>query len=445
MNYDEKISRAAVLGAAGKMGSGILLLTAAEMTDVSLKPENKNKVFSLFAVDISEAALQGLRKYLSTQLLKIAEKKTVGLRELYSDRPELIENEDIIRQYVDDAMALVHFTTRLESAYNAHIVFEAAVEDVDLKVELIRKIKDNSDETPWFLTNTSSIPIAELNEKAGLDGNIVGFHFYNPPAVQRILEFVAPEGCNPDLLEFSLKLAKNMKKVVVQPGDFAGFIGNGFLMRDILYGIAQAEKLAGEMGFAQAVYMINRISNDFLVRPMGVFQLMDYVGIDVCQKIMLVMADRLNKPELYSPLIDKLISMGVKGGQYADGSQKPGMLNYEKGKPTEVFDPEKNEYLPIDGFRDECDAYIGKLPESHKPWKSVIRMPEKEGVLAAYFGELNNMETKGALLALDYLRNAKGIGEELVDSGIAKSAEDVNTVMMTGFYHAYGIINDFVK
>ncbi len=444
MNYNEKISRVAVLGAAGKMGSGILLLTAAEMTDASLKPENKIKVFSLFAIDISEEALQGLRKYLKTQLLKIAEKKTVGLRQFYHDRPELIENEDIIRQYVNDAMSLVHFTTRLESAYNAHVVFEAAVEDADLKVNLIREIIDNSAETPWFLTNTSSIPISELNKKAGLNGNIVGFHFYNPPAVQRILEFVAPDGCNPDLLDFSLKLARNMKKVVVQPGDFAGFIGNGFLMRDILHGIAQAEKLAGEMGFPQAVYVINRISNDFLVRPMGVFQLMDYVGIDVCQKIMLVMADRLNKPELHSPLIDKLIRMGVKGGQYADGSQKPGILKYEKGKPAEVFDPEKNEYVSIESFRDECDAYIGKLPESHKPWKSIIRMPEKDGLLVAYFGELNKMDSEGALLALDYLRNAKSIGQQLVDSGIAKSAADVNTVMTTGFYHTYGIINEYV-
>ncbi len=443
MNYDERIRRAAVLGAAGKMGSGILLLTAAEMTDISLKPENKNKVFNLFAIDISEEALKGLRKYLAIQLLKIAEKKTVSLRQLYRDRPELIENEDIIRQYVDDAMSIINFSTRLESAYDAHIVFEAAVEDVDLKVNIIRQIKDNSNEAPWFLTNTSSIPIAELDEKAELDGRIVGFHFYNPPAVQRILEFVAPEGCNQDLLEFSLKLAKNMKKVVVQPGDFAGFIGNGFLMRDTLYGIAEAEELAKEIGFPQAVYIINRISNEFLVRPMGVFQLMDYVGIDVCQKIMLVMADRLDKPQLHSPLIDKLISQGIKGGQYADGSQKPGILNYEKGKPVKVYDPEKDAYVSIDSLQDECDAFIGPLPESHKPWKSVIRLPEKDVLLANYFGELKTMNQNGAKIALNYLENAKNIGLQLVDSKIARNAEDVNTVMMTGFFHAYGIINDY--
>ena len=43
MNYDERLQNVSVLGAAGKMGSGILLLTAIEMADLSLKPENKGK------------------------------------------------------------------------------------------------------------------------------------------------------------------------------------------------------------------------------------------------------------------------------------------------------------------------------------------------------------------------------------------------------------------
>ena len=44
MNYEERLQNVAVLGAAGKMGSGILLLTALEMADLSLKPENKEEI-----------------------------------------------------------------------------------------------------------------------------------------------------------------------------------------------------------------------------------------------------------------------------------------------------------------------------------------------------------------------------------------------------------------
>lgn len=445
MHYDERIRRTAVLGAGGKMGSGILLLAAAEMADARLKPENRDKVFELHAIDISSESLQGLHSYLKSQLLRMAEKKTVALRGLYAERTDLVENEDIIRQYVDDAMQIVRFSTRIESAYDAHLVFEAAVEEVSLKVKLLRQIHENSANTPYFLTNTSSIPIAELNELAELKGHILGFHFYNPPAVQRIVEFVAPEGTVPEMVEFSLQLAKKMRKVIVQANDFAGFIGNGYLMRDILYGISQAEALEKEVGFAQAVLTVNKLSQDFLLRPMGIFQLMDYVGIDVCQKIMAVMSDRLNKPEIHSPLIDQLMEQGVRGGQYADGSQKDGILKYEKGKITGVYDVRTREYKKADKLRDAADQYLGPLPARHGPWKSLVRMPEREPWLREYFRELNEMQSQGALLGRAYLGEMSRIGRDLVGEGIARKAEDVNTVMETGFYHVYGLINDYVK
>ncbi len=75
MNYDEKLQHVSVLGAAGKMGSGILLLTAVEMADLSLKPENKGKAFVLNAIDLSDQALAGVVAYLRTQVVKIAEKR----------------------------------------------------------------------------------------------------------------------------------------------------------------------------------------------------------------------------------------------------------------------------------------------------------------------------------------------------------------------------------
>ncbi len=427
------------------MGSGILLLAAASMAEAKLKPENKGKVFELHAIDISSEALEGLYTYLKSQLLRIAEKKTVVLRDFYADRKDLIENKDIISQYVDDAMQIVRFSTRIESAYGAHLVFEAAVEEVHLKVKLLRQIDEHSANTPYFLTNTSSIPIAELNDLADLKGHILGFHFYNPPAVQRIVEFVAPEGTVPEMVEFSLQLAKKMRKVIVQANDFAGFIGNGYLMRDILYGIRQALALEKDMGFPQAVLTVNKLSQDFLLRPMGIFQLMDYVGIDVCQKIMAVMSDRLKKAEIQSTLIDELMAQGVRGGQYADGSQKPGIFKYAKGKITDVYDVRTRKYHNVTDKQDAADQFLGMLPAGHKPWKALIRMPEREAWLEGYFDELREMQSPGAGLARDYLKEMKRIGRDLVEEGIARKEEDVNTVMETGFYHVYGLINNYLK
>ena len=190
MSYVDRLENVAVLGAAGKMGSGIVLLTALEMADLALDPAHKDRDFALNAVDVSPKALAGLTKYLRDQVLRAAEKKTVALRGVYAGRADLVENEDIIRQYVEDVLALVRPTTRIEAAYGSSLVFEAVNENPGLKVKLLTQIKDHNTRDAWFLTNTSSIPISELDTKAGLGGRIIGFHFYNPPAVQKLVEVI---------------------------------------------------------------------------------------------------------------------------------------------------------------------------------------------------------------------------------------------------------------
>ncbi|HQO49620.1 MAG TPA: 3-hydroxyacyl-CoA dehydrogenase NAD-binding domain-containing protein, partial [Bacteroidales bacterium] len=140
MNYDERLQHVAVLGAAGKMGSGILLLTAVEMADLSLKPENKGKTFVLNAIDLSDENLAGIMDYLRVQILKMAEKKLIWLRQMYADRADLIDNDEIINQYITDAMRIVRPTTAIEAAYRAKLVFEAVSENRALKVKLLSQI-----------------------------------------------------------------------------------------------------------------------------------------------------------------------------------------------------------------------------------------------------------------------------------------------------------------
>ena len=445
MNYDERLQNVTVLGAAGKMGSGILLLTAIEMADLSLKPENKGKTFCLNAMDVSPQGLSGLMRYLKDQVQKVAEKKTVLLRKLYEDRADLIENEEIINEYVFDVMNIVRPVTTIESAYNSNLVFEAIIENEDLKTKIFSQIHENNPGV-WFFTNTSSIPIHILDEKAKLNGQILGFHFYNPPAVQRLVELITINTNSDEMVEFAKTYAKNLRKVVVTSNDKAGFIGNGHFMRDALHGIHEAERLAGEMPLVEAIYAVNQVSQDFLVRPMGIFQLIDYVGIDVVRFIMNVMNPHLPEEDLHSDLLDKLFDMGVKGGQNSDGSQKDGFLKYERSKPVAVFNPETKEYVGIDQLKDKVESFLGGLPSTWNPWKTVnFSKGQKDAMLETYFSELLNLKTKGAELARKYNARSNEIGNFLVSSGVANNADDVNTVMLTGFYHAYGPINQYLK
>ena len=445
MNYTERLQKVAVLGAAGKMGSGILLLTAQEMGDLSLLPENRDKTFVIYAVDISDKALADLMVYIKDQLVKAAEKKTVQLRKLYADRADLIENYDIIDQYVFDVLNIIRPVTSMEVTYGCNLIFEAIKEDPALKVKIFSQINKNNPNKPWFYTNTSSIPITQLDREAGLEGRVLGVHFYNPPAVQRLVEVIRAENTLDEVNDFAYEYIKKLRKIAVPSNDFAGFIGNGHFMRDALYGINEAKMLNAEMSWVEAVYCINKVSQDYLVRPMGIFQLIDYVGIDVCSYIMSVMNPHLTDEELHSDVLDKMIALGIYGGQYASGAQKDGFLKYERGAVVSIYDMDKKDYVPVAEFQSKCDAWLGELPSSWKPWKAVSFDKKKDILLETYFSDLKPIETKGAVLAKNYHKNSIAIGKKLVSDKVAANEADVNTVMLTGFFHAYGPINNFLN
>ena len=427
------------------MGSGILLLTALEMLALKLKPENRSKEYQLYAMDISEEGLKGLIEYIKKQVRKNGERKIDKVKELYTGEAGLTGDEDIVNRYVADVIGLIKSVTDLKPAYQSGLVFEAVNEDQKLKVRLLSEIDKNNPEKPWFLTNTSSVPIHELDEQAGLEGRIMGFHFYNPPAIQKLVEVIKSEKTIPDLAEFSKELVIRLGKIMVPANDVAGFIGNGHFMRDALFGIQKVEELSSEMSFTEAVFAINAISRKFLIRPMGIFQLVDYVGVDVVQLILKVMDPHFPDETLFSPLLDKLNSLGAKGGQNPDGSQKDGFLKYEEGKIAGVYDPDKKDYIPVQDFKTKVNEKLGQLPEGMLSWKELIKNPDKEALVEKIFSNMASMETLGAKLAIEYGTRSKEIGLQLVNGKVAQSEKDVNTVLLTGFYHIYGPINSYFK
>lgn len=444
MEYTQRLTNVSVLGAAGKMGSGILLLAAMEVADQRMKPENKDRHFVVNAIDVTSSALPGLMQYIRDQVLKAAEKKTVQLRNFYADRAEFIENSEVIEAYVNDVMSIIRPGTRLEAAYDSTLIFEAVSENASLKTKLFSQINDNNPNKPWFFTNTSSVPIGGLNTSGKLEGRILGFHFYNPPAVQKLVELITIDENSEEMKDFARELALNMRKVVVSSNDIAGFIGNGHFMRDALHGIAEAEKLSKDMPMSEAIYVVNRITQDYLVRPMGIFQLIDYVGVDVVRFILNVMNPYMPDENLHSDLLDALFAKEIKGGQFADGSQKDGILKYERGRAVGVYSLEKGTYILFEDFAERVNEWMGIFPSAVLQWKNLVRSPDKNVIVETIFAAYKKSDDRGCTLALDYARHSRDIGLRLVETGVANSGDDVNTVMLTGFFHAYGPVNDYV-
>ena len=138
------------------------------------------------------------------------------------------------------------------------------------------------------------------------------------------------------------------------------------------------------------------------------------------------------------------MNKNVKGGQRSDGSQKNGFMKYEKGAPVGVYDLEKDTYAELSGIKEKLDATIGTPPEGFNPWKKLLKDADKESKLAAYFGNLKTAEGFGAELARNYMQRSKEIGQSLLDDGVALSADDVNAVLMNGFFWLYGPINEYI-
>jgi 3-hydroxyacyl-CoA dehydrogenase len=444
MEYIQRLQKVSVLGAAGKMGSGIVLLTAIEMADQMLITENNGKSFILNAIDTSDEGLIGLVKYLQSQVLKEAEKKAVVLRRVYANKQKLIENSEIIDAYVQDVLSIIRTTTRIEAAYDSTLIFEAVSENQTLKEKLFRLINENNKNQPWFFTNTSSVPIGSINKNAALEGRILGFHFYNPPAIQKLVELITIEENPEGMVEFARKYAANLRKTVVPANDIAGFIGNGHFMRDALFGISEAERLSAQMPLYEAIYCIDRVTRDFLSRPMGIFQLIDYVGLDVVQFILRVMQPHIHGEKMHSSLLDELVLSGVKGGQFSDGSHKDGFLKYEKGKPVGVINKVSGSYIGISAFSEKADKWLGAIPNEILTWKALVKVSDKDAVLKPAFKALKDSATEGASLAVAYAKNSRETARKLVTDGVAHNANDVNTVLLTGFFHAYGPINDYL-
>ncbi len=441
MDFVQKMENVSVLGAAGKMGSGILVLLSFEMAKLKIG-KKENKEFVLNAIDVSPTALLNLMGYVKSQLIKHAEKNIVELRDWYKEDEKLISNEDVINQFVEDVMAMIQTSTRIETAYNSQLIFEAIKEDKDLKVKLFSQIKQNNPDA-WFLTNTSSIPIGGIETDANLKGDIIGYHFYNPPVIQKLLEIIKTRNTKPELTEFSVTLARSMSKVVVQSRDVAGFIGNGHFMRDAIYGLRLVEEISKTEGWAKAFFLIDTISRDLLVRPMGIFQLLDYVGVDVTRFILDSMQPSFLNECLSYTALNQMLDKEVKGGQYANGTQKDGIFKYEKGRIKEVYDLRTQKYVATESIEMECAAILGELPTLKIYWKSVVRDKNKAEILQKFFEELHQIDSVGAIIAIAYGKNSKAIGQMLIDTKVAENIADVNTVMETGFFHAYGPVNDY--
>ena len=230
---------------------------------------------------------------------------------------------------------------------------------------------------------------------------------------------------------------------MVRSRDVAGFIGNGHFVREGLYAAACVARLREELGEPEAIYAVNAVTETGLLRPMGIFQVIDYAGIDVFAAILEVMERCIEGESFPSELFARMVAAGRAGGQRGDGSQKDGFFQYDGRRRAGVYDCAAGEYRPLDDGRlAAAGAALGALSETGTDWSEVRAASDPPGLIRAHFQRLAEADGRGAGMALEYAAESRRIAARLVGDGVAASAEDVDTVVTHGFHHLYGPLDE---
>lgn len=274
------VRKAAVLGG-GLMGGGIAYVTTTKAgIPVRLK-------------DINPQGIANALKYGYSLLQK-------KLKRRFINRAELQQQ-----------MLLITGTTDYRGFHDADIVVEAVFEDLSLKQQMVADVEQHGNENTIFASNTSSLPIHQIAEKAVRPENVIGLHYFSPVDKMPLVEVIAHEKTSLQTIATTVAFARKQGKTPIVVKDGAGFYVNRILA---LY-MNEAANILLE---GETVESIDKALVKFGF-PVGPVNLLDEVGIDVGAKISPILAKELGERFAIPATFDKLLADGRKGKKAEKG------------------------------------------------------------------------------------------------------------------------------
>ena len=190
------------------------------------------------------------------------------------------------------------------------LVIEAAVEKMEIKKALFRKLDDQVREDAILATNTSALSISELASVTRHPGRVVGLHFFNPVHKMQLVEVITGRETTPEVAQRAIRLAQQIGKLPVLVKDSPGFLVNRILLP---YMIEAAALFWQGMNASE----IDSAMLNFGM-PMGPLRLTDEVGVDVALDVAATLAaafpSRLRVPEVL-PALQSAGMLGCKTGR----------------------------------------------------------------------------------------------------------------------------------
>jgi len=297
-----EIRKIVVIGA-GTMGHGI-----AEVAALS--------GYQVYLIDVAWDFLNKAKEKIQESLSKLAEKGAIKNPQEVLNRITLSVDYSVVR--------------------DADFAIEAVPEKFEIKKKVFESLDSVLPPHAIMATNTSSIPITDLAEVTKRREKFIGMHFFNPPVLMKLVEVIPGKYTSEETINVTVELATRMGKVPVRLSkDIPGFVGNRILLR-----LAQEACREVESGEA-TIEEVDAAARNLLKLPMGVFELSDYIGLDVMYDLWTVIVSRgtTDVPcKMYKARVDAK-ELGVKSGKGFYSYPAPGKFVKPQVPNTTKVDP----------------------------------------------------------------------------------------------------------
>lgn len=214
----------------------------------------------------------------------------------------------------DEVLARVSGTTSLDELADRDLIVEAVVESLPVKEALFANLGEIAKAGAVLATTTSSLPVIECAKASGRPADVVGMHFFNPAQVMRLVEVVSTISTAPDVAATAHAVSLKLGKHPVSCTDRAGFIVNALLFP---YLNDAVKMLEAHYATADDIDAAMKVGCGY---PMGPFELLDVVGLDVSLAIERELYIEFREPGFApAPLLEHLVTAGYLGRKTGRG------------------------------------------------------------------------------------------------------------------------------
>jgi 3-hydroxyacyl-CoA dehydrogenase len=283
------VSKTAVVGA-GTMGGEIAQTLAAADLPVVLKDIDQKFVDQGLAKarQVTEGQLQGL-----VQKEKITEEQS--------------------RAQLEHTTGLITGATDYESFGDVDVVIEAVPERIEIKRQVFAELDACTPGHAILASNTSSLSITEMADATLRPENVVGFHYFYPASVMRLIEIVEGEETSQETLQATVNFAQQIRKMPIACREVPGFVVNRILNS----AASEIWRYKDESG--ASAQDIDKEIADARVTPMGPFFLSDLLGLDTVLHVAEHLQESYGERFYVSPEMRELVAAGHYGQKTGKG------------------------------------------------------------------------------------------------------------------------------